>query len=212
MHRLFTATKRQTGNELSQKSINGHLLAVMRVIETSASNGGDQLADLAKAAATARATVQAFSKDASSENNLNRLRGITDSGFVFLDEKDRAFQDLMFKGLDRRRDHGRARDRQDDRRGRDRRDRDRDRDRARDRDRDRDGGRDRTPSVLNKLVQLVLAKKNMSRDRARAIAMDIADRKCVGCGAHMDRGTCSRNCDSSTVRPSVLEALAKKSL
>lgn len=213
VHRLFTAVKRQTNNELTEKSINGHLLAVMRVIETSASNGGDQLADLAKAAASARSTVQAFSKDASSENNLNRLRGITNSGFVHLDEKDRAFRDMLVGNFDRRRDRdrGRARDRQDDRRGRDRRDRDRDRDRGRDRDRDRDGGRD-TPSVFNKLVQLVLAKKNMPRDRARAIAMDLADRKCVGCGAHMDRGICSRNCDSSSVRPSVLEALAKKSL
>ena len=212
VHRLFTAVKRQTNNELTAKSINGHLLAVMRVIETSASNGGEPLADLAKAATSARSTAQAFSKDASSENNLDRLRGITNSGFVFLDEKDRAFRDMLVGNLDRRRDQGRARDRQDDRRGRDRRDRDRDRDRGRDRDRDRDGGRDRTTSVFGKLVQLVLAKKNMSRDRARAVAMDLADRKCVGCGAHMDEGFCARNCDSSAIRPSVLEALAQKSL
>ena len=79
----------------------------------SASNGGEQLADLAKAATTARATAQAFSKDASSENNLNRLRDITDSGFTHLDEKDRAFRDLLVGGLDRRRDQDRARDRQD---------------------------------------------------------------------------------------------------
>ena len=176
VHRLFTAMKRQTGNELSQKSINGHLLAVMRVIETSASNGGDQLAGLAKAATTARATVQAFSKDASSESNLNRLRGVTDSGFTFLDEKDRAFWDLLVGNLDRRRDQDRARDRQDHRRDRDRRDRGRDRDRPRDRDRgrdmdrrrgrdrDRDGGRDRVSPLLEKLTQLVQAKKDMSRD------------------------------------------------
>ena len=228
--RLFQAISRQLGDSVSTTSINAHLLSVLRTIVTHAVRGGRQLKELATVAAATREAVEDFSKDASKESNLNRLRGISGNGFIDLNEKERALHDMLagkfasIGGHNRDRDRDRPRPRAFDRaRGGDRYDRDagrgRDYDRGRNRDRDRDrdrGDRDRVhregSNLMRKLVVLILAKKDMARNRAHDIAKDLADGKCLGCGASMREGRCSRVCDSSKIRPAVITDLANKAL
>ena len=226
--RLFQAISRQLGDPVFTSSINAHLLLVLRTIVTHAARGGPQLKELATVASATRDAVEAFFKDASKESNLNRLRGISGNGFVDLNEKDRALHDMLagkfasIGGHNRDRDRDRPLPRDRDRaRGGDRCDRDagrgRDYDRGRNRDRDKDrdrGDRDRFrregSNLMRKLVDLILAKKDMARNRAHDIAKDLADGKCLGCGASMREGRCSRDCDSSKIRPAVITDLAKK--
>jgi len=220
---LFQAVERQLGGPISESALNDNLLAVLRTVVSKAEDAAREqgviaaVRDLQLAAQEASDRIKIFATEASKQTNFDRLRNSQGRGFIAWDAKDQALQAHVleqFLALDRRgsargydRDRDRGRDRGADRdRGRDRgRDYDRDHDRRRDRGGDRDRDRDKqSHPLVDKLIRHLQGKKNMPRFKARQMAMDIADRRCLGCRAQMVRGDCADRCRKTEVHADML--------
>ena len=73
------------------------------------------------------------------------------------------------------------------------------------RDRDKDRDRDKlSHPLVDKLIRHIQGKKDMPRFKARLIAMDLADRRCLGCRGQMSRGVCADRCSKVDIHADLL--------
>jgi len=57
---------------------------------------------------------------------------------------------------------------------------------------------------VDKLIRHIQGKKDMPRFKARQMAMDLADRRCLGCRAQMARGFCADRCSKVEIHADFL--------
>lgn len=198
---LFQAVERHLGGPVTADRLNDTLLSTIRVIIDKARKS--RFKRLHKVAERARKRIKGFTQDASKETNLSKLRGCAGRGFVELSLKEQQTTsaitdrlDRLDKALAQNTNGGGGGGGSGGGRG--------------------GGGGKPTPKrgkgLLPAFIDLIVKKKEMSRNAARNIALDMAERKCIGCLAPVVKGRCTKDCNGSEVHATLVAKLAERTL
>ena len=196
---VFRSVERHLGAKPTVANINDSLLGVLEAIHDCAdesknirSAGGARIFLMLRAASTtAIRRIKRFSKNASQQSNLGRLRGIgTSAAHLDLSPREQALTDSFEGKIARLEKLIKA-------------------------NRPSSGGgsaqRD-SPHPMTILMDEVIKKKDMSRDEANKIARDLAGVLCISCKGPRKDNRCTANCGGGKVHSDLLAALAAKSL
>ena len=145
--------------------------------------------------------IDRFSKNASKESNLDRLRGRNSStGFINLTPREQALKDSFqaeLTGIKKLVKSGQSRQPRDKGNG------------------SSEGTRNpksATAHPMGTLIAAVVKKKEMTDQEAKKVALELAGSTCISCRGVRQRGVCAAHCGGSTVHADILKALATKSL
>ena len=196
---VFRSVERHLGAKPTVANINDSLLGVLEAIHDCAdesknirSAGGARIfLMLRSASTTATRRIKRFSKNASQQSNLGRLRGLgTSAAHLDLSPREQALTDSLEGKIAKLEKLIKA-------------------------NRPGSGGgsaqRD-SPHPMTILMDEVIKKKDMSRDEANKIARDLAGVLCISCKGPRKDNRCTANCGGGKVHSDLLAALAAKSL
>ena len=144
--------------------------------------------------------VARFSRDASKESNLDRLRGRNSSGgFVNLTPRGQAFKDSFqaeLTGVKKLVKSGQTRQ-------------------SKDKGNGSEGARNPKSAAAHPVgapVAAVVKKKEVTDQEAKKVALELAGSTCASRRGDRRRGVCAANCGGAAAHADVLKALAAKSL
>ena len=144
--------------------------------------------------------IDRFSKNASKESNLDRLRGRNPSdGFINLTPREQAFKDSFkaeLSGIKKLVKSGQGRQ-------------------PKDKGKGSEGTRNTKPTAghpMGTLIAAIIKKKEMTDEAAKAVAVKLAGFKCISCKGIRLKGVCAANCGGSAVHADILKELAATSL
>ena len=196
---VFRSVERHLGAKPTVTNINDSLLGVLEAIHDCAeeskkirSAGGARIFRMLRSVSkTAIHRIKRFSKNASQESNLGRLRGLGKSeAHLDLSPREQALNDSLagkiakLEKLIKANGSGSG---------------------------GGSGQRD-SPHPMTILMDKVIKKKDMSRDEANKIARDLAGVLCISCKGPRKDNRCTANCGGGKVHSDLLAALAAKSL
>ena len=204
---VFRGIEEDLGAKPTAENVNGSLLGTLEGImdraeesKTIRSKGVRIFKELRTAVRGAIKRIDRFSKNASKESNLDRLRGRNPSGgFINLTPREQAFKDSFqteLAGIKKLLKSGQTRQ-------------------PKDKGKGAEGTRNPKPTTehpMGTLIAAIVKKKEMTDEEAKKVAIELAGRKCISCRGFRQRGVCATNCGGSAVHADILKALAAKSL
>ena len=184
---------------VTEEALNRSLLGALRVIYAQARTSKDVRCpdgvkvyrDLAAAAKKTIERITVFGKDATKEANLDKLRNLgSASGYMAFTPREQSLKDALAKEIRDLRDSMKK-----------------------DKQRTPSGGTPKRAHPMKMLIDAVIKKKDMTRDKAANVAHSLAGTTCVACRGERKNGRCAdASCQGGAVHPDVLKALATKEL
>ena len=203
---VFRGIEDDLGARPTAENVNGSLLGTLESIVDRAGEStairfrGVRIFKALKTAARgAIKRIDRFSKNASKESNLDRLRGRSASGgFINLTPREQAFKDSLqaeLSGIKKLGKSGQARQ-------------------PRDKGKGSEGTRTKPTAghPMGTLIAAIVKKKEMTDAEAKKVAVKLAGFNCISCKGVRKEGVCAANCGGSTVHADILKALAATSL